>query len=67
MGGSQGARSINDAAVEILKTLSKDYNIQVIFQTGKKNFERVIEQLIRIYPEYEADTNLLIKPYLMIW
>lgn len=63
MGGSQGARSINDAAVEILKTLSKDYNIQVIFQTGKKNFERVIEQLIRIYPEYEADTNLLIKPY----
>lgn len=63
MGGSQGARSINDAAVEILKTLSKDYNLQIIFQTGRKNFERVIEQLIRIYPEYEADKNLLIKPY----
>lgn len=63
MGGSQGARSINDAAVEILKNLSKDYNLQIIFQTGRKNFERVIEQLIRIYPEYEADKNLLIKPY----
>lgn len=63
MGGSQGARSINDAAVEILKTLSTKYNVQIIFQTGKKNFERVIEQLIRIYPEYEADKNLLVKSY----
>ncbi len=63
MGGSQGARSINDAAVEILKTLSSTYNVQIIFQTGKKNFERVIEQLIRIYPEYESDKNLLVKPY----
>lgn len=63
MGGSQGARSINDGAVEVLQKLSKYYNIQIIFQTGKKNFERVIEQLLRIYPEYAADKNLLIKPY----
>ncbi len=62
-GGSQGARSINDAVVEVLKDLSKDFDLQIIFQTGKKNFERVIEQLIKIYPEYEADKNLLIKPY----
>ena len=38
-------------------------NIQVIFQTGKKNFERVIEQLIKIYPNYENDKNIIIKPY----
>ena len=63
MGGSQGARTINDAAVEILKTLSDKYDVQVIFQTGNKNFERVIEQLIMIYPEYENDKNLIIKPY----
>lgn len=63
MGGSQGARAINDAAVEILKTLTEKYDIQVIFQTGKKNFERVIEQLIKIYPEYEADNKLIVKPY----
>lgn len=63
MGGSQGARAINDAAVEVIKTLSEKYGVQVIFQTGKKNFERVIEQLIKIYPEYETDKNLLIKPY----
>ncbi len=63
MGGSQGARSINNAAVEVLKSLSKDFDLQIIFQTGKKNYDRVIEQLIMIYPEYEADKNLIIKPY----
>lgn len=63
MGGSQGARAINDGAVEILKKFSKENDIQIIFQTGKKNFERVIEQLIKIYPEYESDKNLIVKPY----
>lgn len=63
MGGSQGARTINDAAVQILKTLSNKYDVQIIFQTGKKNFERVVEQLIKIYPDYETDKNLIVKPY----
>jgi UDP-N-acetylglucosamine--N-acetylmuramyl-(pentapeptide) pyrophosphoryl-undecaprenol N-acetylglucosamine transferase len=63
MGGSQGARTINDAAVELLKELSTGHNIQVIFQTGKKNFERVIERLIHIYPEYTNDKNLIVRPY----
>lgn len=63
MGGSQGARSINDAAVECLKRLSLDLDLQIIFQTGKKNFQLVIEQLLKVYPEYELDKNLIIKPY----
>ena len=63
MGGSQGARSINDSAVEILKKLSKEHDLQIIFQTGKKNFQRVIEQLLKIYPEYAEDKNLIVKPY----
>ena len=63
MGGSQGARTINDAAVDILAKLSKEFDIQIIFQTGKKNFERVIEQLIKVYPEYESDANLIVRPY----
>lgn len=63
MGGSQGARTINDAAIGIIKKLSTELDIQIIFQTGKKNFEQVIEQLIKTYPEYSADKNLIIKPY----
>lgn len=63
MGGSQGARSINDATVEILKRLSKEYDVQIIFQTGKKNFQKVIERLLKVYPDYAEDKNIIIKPY----
>lgn len=63
MGGSQGAKAINNATVEILQDLSKKYDLQIIFQTGKRNFEEVSNKLKEIYPEYEQDKNLIIKPY----
>lgn len=63
MGGSQGAKSINGAAVEILKTLSDNYNLQIIFQTGKKNYETSFAALKVIYPEFEQDKNIILKPY----
>lgn len=62
MGGSQGAKSINSATVKILKDLSAR-DIQVIFQTGKRNFEKVNEELLGIYPDYKSDKNLLVRPY----
>ncbi len=62
MGGSQGAKSINDEACKILKILS-DKGLQVIFQTGKKNFDDVKEKLSKEYPHYESDKNLIVKPY----
>lgn len=62
MGGSQGAKSINNATVKILKELS-NRNLQVIFQTGKKNFDRVKEDLELAYPDYKNDKNLLVRPY----
>ena len=62
MGGSQGAKRINDAAVDILQILSKN-NVQVIFQTGKRNYDEVIMKLSNIYPDYAKDKNIIIKPY----
>jgi len=62
-GGSQGAKSINTAAVDILRELSEVYGIQVIFQTGKKNYEEVLKHLELVYPKYRKDLNLVIKPY----
>ncbi len=35
-GRFSGAKTINNAAVEILKELSQSYNLQIIFQTGEK-------------------------------
>ena len=62
MGGSQGAKKINDATVKILKELS-DREIQVIFQTGKRNFADVENALSKVYPEYIDDKNIIVRPY----
>lgn len=63
MGGSQGAKSINSATVPILEKLSKEHNVQVIFQTGKKKFKDVEEELLKVYPDYKNDKNLMVRPY----
>ncbi len=65
MGGSQGAKSINNTVIELLKEFSQELNMQVIFQTGKKNYEEVIDRIRQIYPAFEQDRNLIIKPYFM--
>ena len=65
MGGSQGAKTINATVVELLKELSQENGLQIIFQTGQKNYNEVIEKLKLMYPGWEQDKNLLIKPYFM--
>ena len=63
MGGSQGAQSINNTVVEILKEFIQEAGIQIIFQTGKKNYDSVIEKLKLVFPNWEQEQNLIIKPY----
>ena len=63
MGGSQGAQSINNNAVELIKELVQENNIQVIFQTGKKNYDEISEKLRLIYPNWEKESRLIVKPY----
>ncbi len=63
MGGSQGATSINTTTIEALEYITKELNINVILQTGNKNFETEIKQLEKIYPEYKNNPKILIQPY----
>lgn len=63
MGGSQGAKSINDATIQILKKLSRENDLQIIFQTGKKNYKHAVESLKKVYPEFDTDNNIILKPY----
>ena len=63
MGGSQGAKSINEATINCLKYLFEHHDIQIIFQTGAKHFEETISKLKEIYPDYEKNKNLTVKPY----
>ena len=34
-----------------------------MWQTGKKNFDDVCAELKQLYPEFENDKNLVVKPY----
>ena len=63
MGGSQGAKTICKSFVEIIKEFSKTNNIQIILQTGAKNYDETIKRLEQIYPAYNEDKNVTIKPY----
>lgn len=63
MGGSQGAKSIDDATIQCLKQIFEKYDVQVIFQTGAKHYENTIKALEEVYPEFEHNKNLVIKPY----
>ena len=63
MGGSQGSKSINESATEIIRELSEKYGIQIIFQTGAKNYADVTDRLRKIYPNYENNPKLIVRPY----
>lgn len=63
MGGSQGAKTINSAMVNLLKTLSEDLGFYVILQTGKKKYEEVIIDLETVYPEFKNNKNIMVRPY----
>ena len=65
MGGSQGAKSINNTVVEVLKEFAQDKDMQIIFQTGKRNYDEITEKLKLVYPAWEQENNLIIKPYFM--
>ncbi len=63
MGGSQGAKTINSAMVNILKTLSEDLGAFVILQTGKNKYNDVVLDLETTYPEFKNNSNLMVCPY----
>lgn len=63
MGGSQGAKSIDDAAIECLKQIFDAYDVQIIFQTGAKHYDYTLSKLKEIYPDYELNKNLIVRPF----
>ncbi len=63
MGGSQGAKTINTAMVNIIKPLSENSDNFIILQTGKNKFEDTVSELENIYPEFKSKDNILVRPY----
>lgn len=59
MGGSGGAKSINDAVQKNLPTLCKEENIQVIWQCGRKYFDHLATVI-----ELDDYPNLRLLPFI---
>ena len=62
-GGSQGAQTLNKAAVIVAQEIVERYDIQLVIQTGKKNYDEFIKNISEYFPNYYQNTNLVIKPY----
>lgn len=63
MGGSQGAKKLNKVLVQNLKELFKKHDIQIIHQTGMKNYDETVSELKKVYPNYTENSRYIIKPY----
>lgn len=63
-GGSRGAKSINDAMVGVLEKLLKYEKLQIIFATGKDNYEEVLAQVEKLSLSEEKRKRLILKSYL---
>lgn len=63
MGGSQGAKKLNKVLVQNLKELFKKHDIQIIHQTGMKNYDETVNELKKVYPNYTENSRYIIKPY----
>ncbi|MDL2280426.1 undecaprenyldiphospho-muramoylpentapeptide beta-N-acetylglucosaminyltransferase [Selenomonadales bacterium OttesenSCG-928-I06] len=67
-GGSRGARSINNAMIDIYKILSKDNSLkdtlQILHVTGKTEYNSVVEKLTNSGIEVSKIGNITIQPYL---
>lgn len=61
MGGSQGAKSINQAISTCALDLIENLEIQIIHQTGLKNYE---EYMDNISAQLRNNSSYLVKPYL---
>lgn len=61
MGGSLGAKTINDASFDILKKYANKENFEIIWQTGKKNFDEVTKKILEEFGE--LPDNLVLQPY----
>ena len=61
MGGSSGAKKINDCAVSIVQKYKDNKDVQIIWQSGKKNYEDVKNAVIENFSNIPQ--NLILRPY----
>lgn len=63
-GGSQGARSLNKAMVEVIAEVGNDQGIQIIHVTGPAGYENTVKELKARGIDPDNCKNIVLKPYL---
>jgi len=61
MGGSLGAKTINDSSFEILRKYANTPEYKILWQTGKKNFDDITKKILEEFEE--LPDNLILQPY----
>lgn len=64
VGGSQGARTINQAVVELAAQLAGNERYNLIHITGKSGYEQTVSALKKLGIELEKSGNIMIQPYI---
>jgi UDP-N-acetylglucosamine--N-acetylmuramyl-(pentapeptide) pyrophosphoryl-undecaprenol N-acetylglucosamine transferase len=57
-GGSQGAQAINNIMLSVIPKLQVEYKLQVLWQTGIKNYDLIIDS------ELAKENSVIIKAYI---
>ncbi len=63
-GGSQGARAINKAMVQILPIITKLQDIQILYQTGRRDYDWVMKELGVSCRGILGTSRLMVKDYI---
>lgn len=63
-GGSRGARSINEAMLEVHKHFAKRENVQLLHVTGQNEYNGIVGRLKQMGIDADSSGNIIIKPYL---
>lgn len=64
VGGSQGARSLNKAMLQVVGMVAGNQKLQLIHVTGQKGYEETLKELEDRGIDYKNAGNITIKPYL---
>lgn len=63
-GGSRGARSINQAMVEVYRRFAGRSNMQILHATGQSEYNNIAGFIQQAGIDIEKTGNIIIKPYL---
>ncbi|MDN5344236.1 MAG: UDP-N-acetylglucosamine--N-acetylmuramyl-(pentapeptide) pyrophosphoryl-undecaprenol [Clostridia bacterium] len=63
-GGSQGARSINQAMLPTLKARAGDGRVRILLVTGRQGFDAYLQQVREMGIDVDKYGNITIKPYI---